>query len=315
MPRWVPPLSTYRGSAGAYKLPLIGAYEAKFRDFMFVDIINSVSRTLSFPARERSALTSSPWGEGLTELSLSTLWHSRNWSDLSDDEFVLFIPNLMRDGHTEFNPAARFRSAVLGRLRTSLLVLGGDPRKALRHVTEIGALSGIYQDDELEAVISRDPTREEYALARRLKSGLPTDWRTETAIFSSLGCLLRGEEAASPLLTDALIASIHTAFNAAYVCPSQTYAHELLCVGAWLGILLRNRSALMPEFIAHVLLDSLDPSQRDDPVHQILRHHVERTGGDPHLLQQAKRVLKSGRPVIVRPWRPIFATPPPAHVT
>lgn len=281
---------------------------------MFVDIINSVSRTLSFPTAERSALASGPWGEGLTELSLSTLWRSRNWSDLSDDEFVLFIPNLMHDGHPEFNPVARFRSAALGRLRTSLLVLGGDPRKALRYVIETGALSGIYQDDELEAVISCDPTREEYALARRLKSGLPTDWRTETAIFSSLSSLLRGE-AASPPLTDALIASIHTAFNAAYVCPSHAYTHELLGMGAWLGILLRDRSALMPEFVAHGLLDSLDSSQRDDLVRQILRRHVERTGGAPHLLQQAKRVLKSGRPIVVRPGRPIFATRPPAHVT
>jgi hypothetical protein len=282
---------------------------------MFVDVINSVSRVLAFPAVERSALTSIPWGEGLIELSLSTLWRARSWSDLSDDEFALFIPNLVHDGHPEFSPAARFRSATLGRLRTSLLVLGGDPQQTFRYITETSALSGIYQDDELQAVISREATREECALARRLKSSSSTDWRAETAILSSLSRLLRKEEAASPPLTDALIASIHTAFNAAYICPSHTYAHELLGAGAWLGILLRGRSALMPEFVAHVFLDGLDPSRRNDLVPQILHHHAERTGGAPHLLQQAKRVLKSGRPVVIRHGRPIFATPSPAHET
>lgn len=282
---------------------------------MFVDVINSVGRILAFPTVERLASASIPWGEGLIELSLSTLWRARNWSDLSDDECALFIPNLVHDGHPEFSPAARFRSAALGRLRTSLLVLGGDPQQTLRYITETGVLSGIYQDDELQAVLSREATREERALAQNLKSGLSTNRRAETAILSSLDRLLRQEEVASPPLTDALIASIHTAFNAAYICPTHTYAHELLGAGAWLGILLRGRSALMPEFVAHVLLDSLDSSRRNDVVPQILRHHVERTGGAPHLLQQAKRVLKSGRPVVIRHRHPIFATQPPTHVT
>lgn len=303
-------MSTYHGSNGAYKLRRIGAYETKFHDFMFAEIINSVSRTLAFPTVERSALTSGPWGEGLLELSLPTLWRVRGWSDLSDDELVLFIPNLTHDAHPELSPAARIRSAALGRLRTSLLVLGGDPQQTLKRIAEACALSDIYHDDELQAVTSREASRDEYALAWRLRSNSSADWCEETAVASSLSRTLRTAGAVSPSLSDALIASIHTALNAAYICPSHTYAHELLGAAAWLGILLRGRSALMPEFVAHVLLDSLDPSREDDLVAHILRYHVERTGGVPRLLQQAKRVLKSGRPTVVRPGRPIFAIPP-----
>lgn len=282
---------------------------------MFVEIINSLSRTLAFPTVEQSALTSSPWGDGLVELSLPTLWRARHWSDLSDDELVFFIPNLMRDDHPELSPPARIRLAALSRFRTSLLVLGGDPQQTLRRIIEAGALLGIYKDDELQAVISREATREEFALAWRLKSNLSTDWRDETAVLSSLSRTLRGAETASSVLSDALISSIHTAFNAAYICPSHTYAHELLGAGAWLGTLLRGRCALMPEFVAHVLIDGLDPPRNDDLVAQILRYHVARTGGIPPLLEQAKRVLKSGRPAIARPGRPTSAMTSPAHVT
>lgn len=282
---------------------------------MFVEIIKSVRRTLAFPTVEQSALTSSPWGEGLLELSLPTLWRARNWSDLSDDELVLFIPNLMRDDHPELSPPSRIRSAALSRIRASLLVLGGDPQQTLRRITEAGTLLGIYTDDELQAVISREATREEFALAWRLKSNSSTAWRDETAVLSSLSRTLRGTDTVSPLLSDALISSIHTAFNAAYICPCHTYAHELLGAGAWLGILLRGRCVLMPEFVAHVLIDGLDPSRNDDLVAQILRYHVERTGTISPLLEQAKRVLKSGRPTIARPGRPTSAMPSPARVT
>lgn len=48
-------------------------------------------------SRQRtSAKNPSPavWGEELLHQSLSTLWCPREWSDVDDDELVLFLPSL-----------------------------------------------------------------------------------------------------------------------------------------------------------------------------------------------------------------------------
>ena len=37
-----------------------------------------------------------PWGDGLLDLSLSTLWYSADWDSVSDDELVFLLPSLSR---------------------------------------------------------------------------------------------------------------------------------------------------------------------------------------------------------------------------
>lgn len=37
-----------------------------------------------------------PWGDGLLDLSLSTLLYSADWNSVSDDELVFLLPSLSR---------------------------------------------------------------------------------------------------------------------------------------------------------------------------------------------------------------------------
>lgn len=67
-------------------------------------------------------------------------------------------------------------------------------------------------------------------------------------------------------------------FNGAYVYPQYAFAHELLGTGAWLGVLLRGRSALMPEFVAQVLTDYMSDPQKSwanaqNPIARLLEFH------------------------------------------
>ena len=75
-------------------------------------------------SRQRtSAKNPSPavWGEELLHQSLSTLWCPREWSDVDDDELVLFLPSLFStDGIGAELP---IRRAFIKRLGVSIRVL------------------------------------------------------------------------------------------------------------------------------------------------------------------------------------------------
>jgi hypothetical protein len=79
-------------------------------------------------------------------------------------------------------------------------------------------------------------------------------------------------------------------------------------VGAWLGFLVRRRDAFMPPFIAERLVDHLDRDEgRDGTEAQrcegLIRLHADLAGGRRWLLSHAERVLRSGRPCLVKPSR------------
>jgi len=104
-----------------------------------------------------------------------------------------------------------------------------------------------------------------------------------------------------PELPDVLLATIHTSMNGAYVYPETDYAHELLTAGAWLGVTLTGRTALMPSSVGDVLLSYLGRSQRPrDPCEQrivrILEYYSEQIGGADRLIRAARRaVVKSSQ--------------------
>jgi hypothetical protein len=109
-------------------------------------------------------------------------------------------------------------------------------------------------------------------------------------------------------LSEALTATIYSSFNAAYVYPHLACSHELLTAGAWLGYLVRGRTALMPPFIAERLLDYLSHPAPDETTDGgactgLLRFHAEMAARVSRLLKKAKQVYKSGLPLAVRPSR------------
>jgi hypothetical protein len=105
---------------------------------------------------------------------------------------------------------------------------------------------------------------------------------------------------ASADCADVLVASIYTSFNGAYVYPQFAFAHELLGAGAWLGVLLRGRSALMPVFVAQVLADYIGRRGVQDPIARLLDFHAELVGGSERLMRRARKIIRSGNPGIVR---------------
>ena len=256
------------------------------------------------------------WGDGLVDLSLScALWYPRSWADVSDDELVLFLPSLLAADQAQEGAPVRIRNAFVRRLRASILILAQRDRlQAFHRIAETSAISGIGSDGNLSDWIWQTPTGAERFIADRCASRQSsTDWRFEIAVLAcidrmlaeAMNCPVQRNACLidSPELTDALIASIHTSFNAAYAYSSYSFAHELLGTGAWLGMLLMGRSALMPEFVACVLIEHLVRPSQSDLVSDILRFHAERVGGVSFLIRHAQNVLKSGYPVVVKPGR------------
>ena len=105
-----------------------------------------------------------------------------------------------------------------------------------------------------------------------------------------------------PSFAVALIGSIYSRINAAYVYPELAPSHETLSVAAWLGVLLAGRAALMPPFIARWLLEdgARGPSVTiKTTADAIIDRHVMLLGGHDRLEKIARRVERVGVPAVV----------------
>jgi hypothetical protein len=146
-------------------------------------------------------------------------------------------------------------------------------------------------------------------------------WIFQLAVLASLDRLLQdasrggdiaanGRGVQAPMDPgDALLASIHASFNAAYVYPQLSTHHEMFTAGAWLGYLVRGRTALMPVFVAQYIAGQSDRRTADedtdvDRCDLLLRFHADLAVGWERLLKVARRVERQGVPVKVAPRRP-----------
>ena len=106
-------------------------------------------------------------------------------------------------------------------------------------------------------------------------------------------------------LQDALLASIHSRLNAAYVLPQFVFAHELFTAGAWLGLLCAGRDARLPVGIAAVFADifgeSLPPdgSGANDALAELLIFHAQKAIDASTLLEISRCVVAGGSSVLV----------------
>jgi hypothetical protein len=230
------------------------------------------------------------WGDGFANGSLSTLWYSRSWSDVSDDELALFLPCLTDRDDPDFGVAARVRAAFIRRLRASRLI-------SPRCQAASSSFMLVSPENALAEEMRKLPTREERAIADRLGPDRERpDWAREASILQAMDDMYRracGEDIDPPALAGALMASIHTGINAAYVFPSCAFAHELLATGAWFGMLLMGRRVMMPPYVAEVLLGHLGGA-REDKTSEVLQFHVAHLGGTAYFLRHARNVIGSG---------------------
>jgi len=260
-----------------------------------------------------------PWGDGLLEQSLSTLWSRCGWDDVDDDELVLFLPSLAWQGGGErvsgAGPVPYLRRALAVGVYRSQAVLAqierysgatSSPDGVLQRIASTGVLTTI---DPFTAWAEGRAQAEAFAAPVR-RSGPASDrdrWIWELSVLSCLDDLLKtalcsGTRCtARASLADALVASIHASFNAAYVYPEFAPLHETLSVGAWLGHLLAGRAAVMPDFVADRWAGGGMIS--DDPCEILLCEYAQECIGWNRLRKLADKVKSTGRPLLVTPRR------------
>lgn len=244
------------------------------------------ARALLMPHRRVVPRNVRPWGDGIAERSLATLGYGATWSDVDTDELVQFLPALgAGTGCGAAGPLTRL-------LRRLLVERAGAVRCWLRTaipaddcdtmLIESGALSSIHHRT------GDAPARWR---GRHSPSGWPGRVDPDTILFELAvlaaidrlhGACLMGGTAPAPRPADALIASIHTRVNAAYVHPQFAIDHELLTTGCWLGQLIAGRPAIMTPLVASRLADI----GRDAACDEVLALHVALSGHDAASLRR-----------------------------
>ena len=267
----------------------------------------------------RRPQTTFVWGDGLIDQSLTTLWYPRTWRDVGEDELVLFIPSLGRRGASdEAGPALHIRRALTRRLKSAVRLLStGNAWQTLERIVACRVISA-WTPQKARAQ-ARCDSHSDYRFTNYRfhpcspapRGEQPNDlvWVFELSVLACIDRMLldalptRSSSAecciASADCTEVLVASIHTSLNGAYVYPQFAFAHELLGAAAWLGVLLRGRSAFMPVFVAQVLADYIGRGNVQDPIARLLDFHAELVGGSEGLLRRARKIISSGAPSIV----------------
>jgi hypothetical protein len=280
----------------------------------------------------RRATAAASWGDGLADETLGNAWHRASWTEVDTDELVYLIPSLagrrrVAASTEDFGPATVARDALgmqVFRTAYALREITGDHGDGSAEALDLIAASGVLTtiDPYTAWVEGRDGAERLCARGRASPEAFrPIDPGIgqeacvfELAVVSCLdrlhsaarGPAHRGGAAQDMPLPEALVASIHSTFNAAYVFPQLACVHEVLSVGAWLGHLVKGRPAYMPPFVAAYLEAELAPGREGDASAggrstRILRSHAEQAVGLERLHAVARRVASTGRPMLVKP--------------
>lgn len=272
------------------------------------------------------------WGDGLIDRSLTTMWYPTDWDTVSADELVLIIPSLVsrtppRDA--AHGPALHIWQAMAARVESAVLAINSIVSDGGTGTSVLGRLKASGAIDVYLATTFADGTRtperplsDPTGFAFRHWTSKEV-WEFELSVLACIDRMLC--EALPPTpertkalldtfeLPEALIASIHARFNGAYVFPQYDYAHEILTAGAWLGILMQGRPALMPVVVSEVLVaylerqeSALSPSAQ--AIADILSFHAALVGGAERLVKIAKKVQAKGYPLTVTGGRPVATT-------
>ena len=279
-----------------------------------------------------------PWGEGLVDRSLTSLWYPGDWSDVDDDELVFLLPTL-----SAWRPRPSLACGSDGPVRYLTRILTA---RALTTAALISANAGadaaVRPADALELLVKRAiltsiPLKD---LARTLSGSGPAprqlipagaggteadrlpDWLAlELTALAHLDRLLLDAQGKTmgaklpplvdwpPTLADVVLVTINARLNGVYVHPEFAHAHELLTAAALLGHLSCGRAAYLPPPVAQSLVDLLSggagaASGRHDWCAPIIKLYAELAGGAEHVLGLARRAATSGRPCLATPRSP-----------
>lgn len=272
------------------------------------------------------------WGDGLLDRSLASHWYPRTWDDVDLDELTFFMPGLTRLASPENGGvAAHVRMALARRVGIALRVaqdcVGADAAQDKQRLRDIiddcTGLNGLLLSDVLAAAEDKNDGGHYRQFKWRpvtLKGRLD-NLVYELSVLQCLGSMHDTSSAgrsAPPTgqnvsVADALVASIHSGINAAYVYPHLAWAHETFSAGAWLGIVLSGRKALLPEMIAARLVEASHSERASqaaaDPADRVLAYHAEICVGRRRMSRLAHRALRRSRPLAVRARPPLFSVP------
>jgi hypothetical protein len=272
------------------------------------------------------------WGDGLLDRSLASHWYPRTWDDVDLDELTFFMPGLTRLASPENGGvAAHVRMALARRVGIAMGVAqdcaGADAardKQRLRDIIEdCAGLNGLISNDlPVTAHGKDDGGRYRHIKWRPVTlKGRLDDLVYELSVLQCLGSMLEATAAGPGALrtgqnvsvADALVASIHSGINAAYVYPHLAWAHETFSAGAWLGIVLSGRRALLPEMIAARLVEASHSERASqaaaDPADRVLAYHAEICVGRRRMSRLAHRALRRSRPLAVSARPPLFNVP------
>ena len=233
------------------------------------------------PAGSRMPQPAAPWGDGLVEQSLASLYGPCSWDEVGEDELALLLPALTSPSAVARGggPAPHFRNA----LQRWTAITGDTPPRHRRDFDEVRRI--------LETLLRHAETA--CPGAAPSPGGSPPRLSVE----------------------EAALGAVHGCIHPAYADPRLAALHETLTVCCWLGHLYRGRDALLSPGIAAPLgaLLTRDGAStgRGDPAAGVVVHYAAAGGGAKSLRHASRSVCKSGRPLLVRSTAPDNRWPPP----
>lgn len=238
----------------------------------------------------------SAWGDGLVEQSLATLWYCRNWADVDEDELIFYMPSLADwiEGTAENirAPLPPTLEAILSSRRSTLRSLFS---LIARGATEIGDGRQIVK-----------PGHHTFWRSPRFPCSGSEVGRVVGQIDGAIERKSINQAPAGITCFDALLLSIHTQCNAAYVYPEFESCHAMFTCAAWVGLLVYGRPALLAPSIAEGLCDYLCPSDHSSlggrSLDQAMQGYADWCVGRDRLLRLARRSA-AGSIMAVNPRR------------
>lgn len=246
------------------------------------------------------------WGDGIVDGGLVSLWSARSWADVSDDELVFLIPNVLH-APTEVSDgfAARIHRIRTSGGRSDALAQSPTRRKdGGLNVFESGAADGVPAAGTARAILGEGwVDRLPGAASSGGSAAFASVVVAELDQFHRDACL-SSKQRAPATSAQAMFRSIHSGINAAYVYECFAPLHETLAVGTWTGHLLRGRRALLPPCLAEPLTGLIAGATADlskaatDVLASLLAMHLG-PAALARLRRAADRSLRGGYPVVV----------------
>lgn len=261
----------------------------------------SITPDRSWTPWRRQAKSQSVWGDGLVEQDMAALWYRGSWEDVGIDELVYLLPQL--------NPSMCGHVGLIETLRRQLDQQKRIADELLSDTCDRGPTSTLLTAAMSAASLEPCRASQSRRLGAELRIALAAVHHLSGMLTFANGMI--GKKAcvglAEPMSSsEALMKSIHSCINAAYVYPDFAYCHELLATGAWLGHLMRGREAYLPPFIAECLSDYLQSShqgigQSRDASAALLSAYAEAIVGTRYLLSVSLSVCKRRHIVKIKP--------------